>query len=101
MAGLGVPTTRALSLVIAQEDVVRDPFYNGIIKIENAAVIIRVAESFLRFGSFQVCNKDAQMHKEDPMENRKILSGLADYLLTYCYKHIDAEEGDPYEQMFK
>lgn len=43
MAGLKVPTTRALSLVIAEEDVVRDPFYNGIIKIENAAIVLRVA----------------------------------------------------------
>jgi hypothetical protein len=33
MAGLGVPTSRALSLVIADEDVVRDPLYNGKIKI--------------------------------------------------------------------
>lgn len=43
MAGLGIPTTRALSLVIADEQVVRDPFYNGVIKIENAAIVIRVA----------------------------------------------------------
>lgn len=63
MYGLKVPTTRALSLVIADEDVIRDPFYNGIIKVENAAIVVRVAESFLRFGSFQVCNKGAQLHK--------------------------------------
>ena len=33
MAGLGVPTTRALSLVIADEMVTRDPMYNGVIKL--------------------------------------------------------------------
>lgn len=32
MYGLNIPTTRAASLVIAEEDVVRDPFYNGQIK---------------------------------------------------------------------
>lgn len=32
MEGLRVPTTRALSLVIAEEEVIRDPMYNGIIK---------------------------------------------------------------------
>jgi len=33
MAGLNIPTTRALSLVIADEAVKRDPFYNGNIKL--------------------------------------------------------------------
>lgn len=38
-----MPTTRALSLVFADEDVVRDPFYNGVLKIEKAAIVLRVA----------------------------------------------------------
>jgi hypothetical protein len=33
MHGLNIPTTRAVSLVIADENVKRDPFYNGNIKI--------------------------------------------------------------------
>jgi uncharacterized protein YdiU (UPF0061 family) len=33
MAGLGIPTTRALSLVTAKEPVKRDPLYNGNIKV--------------------------------------------------------------------
>ncbi len=33
MAGLQIPTTRAASLVIADEDVKRDPFYNGRVRI--------------------------------------------------------------------
>lgn len=33
MFGLGVPTSRAASLVLANEPVRRDPFYNGKIKI--------------------------------------------------------------------
>ena len=51
MAGLGIPTTRAVSLVIADEDVKRDPFYNGRIRIEKAAIVLRMSESFMRFGS--------------------------------------------------
>lgn len=53
MAGLKVPTTRALSLVIAEEDVIRDPLYNGITRVEKAAIVLRTCSSFLRFGSFQ------------------------------------------------
>jgi uncharacterized protein YdiU (UPF0061 family) len=43
MAGLGVPTTRAASLVIAEDTVVRDPFYDGRIKVEKAAIVLRVS----------------------------------------------------------
>jgi len=32
MAGLGIPTTRAASLVIADDPVLRDPFYDGRVK---------------------------------------------------------------------
>src|SRR5690625_2537030 len=45
MAGLGIPTTRALAMVTAQDPVRRET-------IERAAVIARVAPSFVRFGSF-------------------------------------------------
>jgi uncharacterized protein YdiU (UPF0061 family) len=85
MAGISIATSRTLSLVITDEQVIRDPLYNGIIKVENAAVVVRVAESFLRFGSFEVCNKGAQMAKEKQLDNRNILTPLANYLLHYCY----------------
>ena len=46
MAGLGIPTTRALSIVGADLPVRRE-------EIESAAVVARVAPSFVRFGSFE------------------------------------------------
>ena len=46
MAGLGIPTTRALCIVGADVGVRRE-------EIESAAVVTRVAESFVRFGSFE------------------------------------------------
>ena len=54
MAHLGVPTTRALSLVTTGEDVVRDMLYDGRPAPEPGAVVCRVAPSFTRFGSFQL-----------------------------------------------
>ena len=54
MHHLGVPTTRALSLVGTGEAVVRDMFYDGHAKAEPGAVVCRVAPSFLRFGSFEL-----------------------------------------------
>ena len=54
MHHLGVPTTRALSLVTTGEEVMRDVMYDGNPALEPGAIVCRVAESFIRFGSFQI-----------------------------------------------
>lgn len=55
MYHLGVPTTRALSLVLTGNEVLRDMFYDGNANHEPGAIVCRVAPSFLRFGHFQLC----------------------------------------------
>ena len=54
MFHLGVPTTRALSLVTTGEQVMRDMLYNGNKQFEPGAIVCRVAPSFIRLGSFQI-----------------------------------------------
>jgi uncharacterized protein YdiU (UPF0061 family) len=54
MHHLGVPTTRALSLIGTGDPIMRDMFYNGYAAAEPGAVVCRVAPSFLRFGSYQI-----------------------------------------------
>jgi uncharacterized protein YdiU (UPF0061 family) len=54
MHHLGVPTTRALSLVLTGEQVRRDMFYDGNPQLELGAVVCRVAKSFTRFGNFEI-----------------------------------------------
>jgi serine/tyrosine/threonine adenylyltransferase len=51
---LGVPTTRALSLVLTGDVVERDMFYDGNAEMEPGAIVCRVAPSFLRFGHFEI-----------------------------------------------
>jgi uncharacterized protein YdiU (UPF0061 family) len=46
MAALGIPTTRALALVASDQPVIRET-------VETAAVVMRLAPSFLRFGHFE------------------------------------------------
>jgi uncharacterized protein YdiU (UPF0061 family) len=46
MAGLGIPTTRALGVVGTDDPVIRET-------VETAAVVLRVAPSFIRFGHFE------------------------------------------------
>ena len=54
MHHLGVPTTRALSLVATGDDVVRDMLYDGNPRPEPGAIVCRVAPTFLRFGNYQL-----------------------------------------------
>ncbi|MEJ7846364.1 MAG: YdiU family protein, partial [Acidimicrobiales bacterium] len=54
MHHLGIPTTRALSLVATGDDVVRDVLYDGHPRPEPGAVVCRVAPSFTRFGTFEL-----------------------------------------------
>ena len=54
MHHLGIPTTRALSLVATGDAVVRDVLYDGHPRPEPGAVVCRVAPSFTRFGSFEL-----------------------------------------------
>jgi uncharacterized protein YdiU (UPF0061 family) len=72
MFHLGVPTTRALSLVATGEAVIRDMFYDGHPAPEPGAVVCRVAPSFLRFGNFQILAVNNEI---------EALKRLVDYLL--------------------
>jgi serine/tyrosine/threonine adenylyltransferase len=54
MHHLGIPTTRALSLVATGDQVVRDMFYDGHPKAEPGAIVCRVSPSFTRFGHFEI-----------------------------------------------
>src|SRR3982751_2016681 len=72
MHHLGVPTTRALSLVATGEAVIRDMFYAGDPRPEPGAIVARVAPSFIRFGHFEIL--------ADRRE-RENLRALADYVV--------------------
>jgi len=69
---LGIPTTRALSLVGTGERVVRDMFYDGRPSAEPGAIVCRVAPSFVRFGNFEIL---AARNSE------ALLAKLADYVI--------------------
>ncbi|KAL6604820.1 hypothetical protein ACP70R_042764 [Stipagrostis hirtigluma subsp. patula] len=82
MHGLGVPTTRALCLVETGKSVVRDMFYDGNAKAEPGAIVCRVAQSFLRFGSYQI-------HASRGKEDLEIVRRLADYTIRHHYPHLE------------
>lgn len=84
MHALGIPTTRALSLCLTGEQVVRDILYSGNPQPEPGAVVLRTAESFLRFGHFEFAA--AQPDKG------KMLKDLTDYAITRYYPALRSEK---------
>src|SRR5919198_2973538 len=76
MFHLGVPTTRALSLVGTGEEVIRDMFYDGHPRPEPGAIVCRVAPSFVRFGNLQILAANNELDA---------LKRLADYVIRYHY----------------
>ena len=69
MHGLGLPTTRALCLTGSDQPVRRE-------EIETAAVVTRVAPSFIRFGHFEHFSHHAQ---------HDALTKLADFVIDHHY----------------
>ena len=85
MHHLGVPTTRALSLVSTGEDVIRDIMYNGRPAPEPGAIVCRVAESFIRFGSFQIHTLTGDFDA---------LKTLVEYTVKHHFPHHNVENDE-------
>lgn len=54
MHHLGIPTTRAMSLLTTGEKITRDILYNGNPRQEPGAIVSRIAPTFTRFGHFEL-----------------------------------------------
>ncbi len=92
MFHLGIPTTRALSLVLSGDNVLRDVMYDGNSAYEKGAIVCRTAESFLRFGNFQIFAS-----RQDD-EN---LKGLVDYTIKHHFAHLGKPSKETYIAFFK
>lgn len=87
MHHLGVPTTRALSLVGTGEAVVRDMFYDGHPQAEAGAIVCRVAPSFIRFGNFELPSSRG---------DTELLKTLVDFCIRRDFPHL----GEPGERAY-
>jgi serine/tyrosine/threonine adenylyltransferase len=92
MHHLGVPTTRALSLVTTGEKIVRDMFYDGNPEYEPGAVVCRVAPSFLRFGNYEILASRGDL---------TTLRSLADYTLARLFPELGAGSPEAYVRWFE
>ena len=92
MFHLGVPTTRALSLSLTGDKVVRDMMYDGNPKEELGAVVARTAPSFIRFGSFEIFAS----RRDTPS-----LKALTDFTIKEYYSHLGEPSKETYLAFFQ
>ena len=83
MQGLGIPTTQALCLVGSDEKVYRE-------QIETGAMLVRMAPSHVRFGTFEIFYY---------REQYDLLRILADYVIEQHYSRL-RDAPDKYAQFF-
>lgn len=91
MFHLGVPTTRALSLILTGEAVERDMFYDGHPQDEPGAVVCRLAPSFIRFGNFEIFAARGELD---------VLRQLADFTIRTHFPHLGTPSPEVYGQWF-
>ena len=84
MAALGIPTSRALSVIGSDQRVMREA-------PESTAVVTRMAPSFVRFGSFE------HWFYNNRMDELKI---LADYVLNRSYPDLQTSP-KPYQSLLQ
>lgn len=87
MYHLGIPTTRALSLVTTGDQVIRDMFYDGNPQPEPGAIVCRTAPSFTRFGNFEILTWRGELD---------LLRKFADYTIRTNFPHL----GKPSKEVY-
>ena len=84
MHALGIPTTRALCIVGSETEVYRET-------VETGALLLRMAPSHVRFGSFEIF-----YHRQE----HDALKILADYVIEHHFAHL-MRETDRYRLFFE
>lgn len=92
MFHLGIPTTRALSLSLSGDNVLRDVLYDGNPAYEKGAIVSRISPSFLRFGNYEIFSA-----RKD-VKNLKV---LVDYTIKHHFSHLGKPSKENYINFFK
>jgi len=91
MHHLRVPSTRALSLALSGDKVLRDVLYDGNPAYEKGAIVSRIAPTFLRFGNFEILAAQGDV---------KTLKILVDYTIKHFFSHLGQPSKETYLAFF-
>jgi len=83
MHHLGIPTTRALGIIGSKTKIIRN-------KMEDAAIVMRMSTSWVRFGTFEYFYYNKEHTK---------LEALAEYVIKESYPHLENDD-DRFFKMF-
>jgi len=83
MHHLNIPTTRALGVIGSKTKIIRS-------RIENAAIVLRMSKSWVRFGTFEYFYY---------MKEHTKLQALAEYVIAESFAHLKEDE-DRFYKMF-
>ncbi|XP_054048670.1 protein adenylyltransferase SelO-like isoform X2 [Rissa tridactyla] len=88
---LGIPTSRAASLVVSDDDVWRDQFYDGNINKERGAIVLRLAKSWFRIGSLEILAHSGELDLQ-----RRLL----DFIIQEHFPSIAMNDSNRYLEFF-
>ena len=88
----GIPTSRAASLVVSSEPVIRDQFYNGNFQRERAAVVLRLAKSWFRIGSLEILAEK---------QETSLLRKLTDFIILNYFPNINTTDPDRHLSLYQ
>ena len=107
---LGIPTTRAGTVITSDSTVERDPYYDGNNIHEKCAIISRIAPNFFRFGSFEIFKQSSDGRAGPSADDNQLKKQLLDHVLLYypdiTRKHAiptstEATESAVYAELYK
>lgn len=72
-------------MVVSDDPVIRDQFYNGNIKTEQAAIVLRLAKSWFRIGSLEILTVKNET---------ELLRTMVDFIISNYFESINATNPD-------
>ncbi|XP_063628971.1 protein adenylyltransferase SelO-like [Cydia splendana] len=88
---LGIPTVRAAGLVVSDEAVVRDVYFTGNPNRERAAILLRLAECWFRFGSLEILARNGEL---------AVLRQLGDFIIKEHFPDIQLSDENRFIRLF-
>lgn len=76
---------------MSDDPVVRDQFYNGNLRTERAAVVLRLAPSWFRIGSLEILAKNKEL---------ELLQQLLDFVIKNHFPQVDIKDKDRYLALY-
>uniref|UniRef100_T1HB56 Selenoprotein O n=3 Tax=Rhodnius TaxID=13248 RepID=T1HB56_RHOPR len=80
---LGIPTSRAGAIIVSKDKVIRDLLYDGHPILESASVVLRIAPTWFRIGSFELLMRNGDI---------TVLENLTSFVIKHHFPEIPDDD---------